>query len=363
MMQTRIPCVQMRGGTSKGAYFHASDLPDDATVRDAVLLAVMGSPDPRQIDGIGGADPLTSKVAIVSPSTRTDADVDYLFAQVVVNEARVDYGQNCGNILAGVGPFAIETGIVAAQEGVTPVAIHMVNTGQIAVAHVATPGGRVVYEGDQRIDGVPGTAASIPIAFRDTAGSSCGALFPTGKRQDVIDGVSLTCIDNGMPMVLMRAQDFGRTGNETREALDADTALKVRIEAIRLKVGPMMNLGDVSERTVPKMCLVSPPEHGGAVNTRCFIPHRCHASIGVLAAVSVATAVAMPGTVCEGVGVVPDGDHIKLEIEHPTGHMGVEIALERTADGVSVAQAALIRTARWLFDGHVCVPRGVWAGR
>lgn len=362
-MQTRIPCVQMRGGTSKGAYFHAADLPDDATVRDAVLLAVMGSPDSRQIDGIGGADPLTSKVAIVSLSTRADADVDYLFAQVVVNEARVDYGQNCGNILAGVGPFAIETGMVVAQEGVTPVAIHMVNTGQIAVANVATPGGRVEYEGDQCIDGVPGTAASIPIAFRDTAGSSCGALFPTGNMRDVIDGVSLTCIDNGMPMVLMRAQDFGCTGGETREALDADTALKARIEAIRLKVGPMMNLGDVAERTVPKMCLVSPPLHGGAVNTRCFIPHRCHASIGVLAAVSVATAVAMPGTICDGVGAVPEGDDLKLEIEHPTGHMGVVITLERTADGVSVAQAALIRTARRLFDGHVCVPRSVWAGR
>ena len=258
-MQTRIPCVQMRGGTSKGAYFHAADLPADAALRDAVLLAVMGSPDPRQIDGIGGADSLTSKVAIVSTSTRADADVDYLFGQVVVDEARVDYGQNCGNILAGVGPFAIETGLVAARNDVTPVAIHMVNTGQIAVAKVTTPGGRVMYEGSQQIDGVPGTAASIPIAFRDTAGSSCGALFPTGRMLDDIDGVSLTCIDNGMPMVLLRAHDFGCTGHETREDLDANTELKARIEAIRLKVGPMMNLGDVSERTVPKMCLVSPP--------------------------------------------------------------------------------------------------------
>tara|TARA_R100000306_G_C4382245_1_gene146174 strand:+ start:15038 stop:16144 length:1107 start_codon:yes stop_codon:yes gene_type:complete len=362
-MQTRIPCVQMRGGTSKGAYFHAADLPVDAALRDAVLLAVMGSPDPRQIDGIGGADSLTSKVAIVTSSTRADADVDYLFGQVVVDEARVDYGQNCGNILAGVGPFAIETGLVAARNDVTPVAIHMVNTGQIAVAKVATPGGRVMYEGSQQIDGVPGTAASIPIAFRDTAGSTCGALFPTGRTLDDIDGVSLTCIDNGMPMVLLRAHDFGCTGNETREDLDANTELKARIEAIRLKVGPMMNLGDVSERTVPKMCLVSPSLKGGAINTRCFIPHRCHASIGVLAAVSVATAVAIPGTVCNGVGVVPEGDHLQLEIEHPTGHMGVEILLERINGQINVAQAALIRTARWLFDGNVSVPRRVWTGR
>lgn len=361
-MQTRIPCVQMRGGTSKGAYFHSADLPQDTALRDAVLLSVMGSPDPRQIDGIGGADSLTSKVAIVSPSTRADADVDYLFGQVLVNEARVDYGQNCGNILAGIGPFSIETGLVAAQDGVTPVAIHMVNTGQIAVANVATPNGHVVYEGNQRIDGVPGTAASIPIAFRDTAGSSCGALFPTGSTVDVIDGVSLTCIDNGMPMVLMRADDFGCTGSETPGALDENVEVKARIEAIRRKAGAMMNLGNVAERTVPKMCLVSVPRQGGAINTRCFIPHRCHTSIGVLAAVSVATAVAMPGTVCEGVAVVPEGNHLVLEIEHPTGQMGVEILLARTADKVVVEQAALIRTARWLFDGHVCVPRRIWPG-
>jgi len=362
-MQTRIPCVQMRGGTSKGAYFMASDLPAAPALRDQVLLAVMGSPDPRQIDGLGGADPLTSKVAILSPSTRPDADIDYLFAQVVVNEARVDYGQNCGNILAGVGPYVIETGRVPVSGDVTRVAIHMVNTGQIAVASVPTPGGRVNYDGDQRIDGVPGTAAPIPIQFRDTAGSSCGALFPTGQLQDVVNGVSLTCIDNGMPMVLMRAADLGRTGYENREELDADTELKTRIEAIRLQIGPRMNLGDVANRTVPKMCLVSAPREGGAINTRCFIPHRCHASIGVLGAVSVATAVATPGTVCDGVGVVPSGNHPMLGIEHPTGQLSVEVAIARENGQVQVESAALIRTARWLFDGHVSIPARVWDGK
>lgn len=254
--QTRIRCMQMRGGTSKGAYFLASDLPADPAARDRVLLAVMGSPDPRQIDGIGGADPLTSKVAIVSPSTRADADVDYLFAQVVVDEARVDYGQNCGNILAGVGPFAIERGLVDARDGTTAVAIHMLNTGQIAVASVSTPGRQVQYDGDARIDGVPGTAAAIPLAFRDTAGSTCGALLPTGNLKDTIDGVEVTCIDNGMPLVLIRARDLDRTGYETRDELDADEALKARVEAIRLAVGPRMNLGDVSARTVPKLSLI-----------------------------------------------------------------------------------------------------------
>ena len=355
----------MRGGTSKGTFFIASDLPAEASARDRVLLAVMGSPDRRQIDGLGGADPLTSKVAIVSPSVRDDAQVDYLFAQVVVDEARVDYGQNCGNMLAAVGPFAIERGLVKAQRGETRVAIHMVNTGQIAEATIATPEGEVIYDGDARIDGVPGTAAPIPLSFRDTAGSTCGALLPTGSPTDVVDGVTITCIDNGMPLVLMRASDLGRTGYETREQLDADDELKARVESIRLKVGPMMNLGDVSARTVPKMCLISPPgalDSGGTINTRSFIPHRCHASIGVLGAVSVATAAVMPGTVCDGVAHVPDGLKKRVSVEHPTGEFSVELTLREGADGsLEVTDAALLRTARWLMDGQVGIPASVWS--
>jgi len=359
-MQTRIPCVQMRGGTSKGAYFLASDLPADPALRDSVLLAVMGSPDSRQIDGIGGADSLTSKVAIVSPPTRDDADVDYLFAQVLVDEARVDYGQNCGNMLAGIGPFAIELGLVPAQGETTRVAIHMVNTGQVAIATVSTPAGRVEYEGDQRIDGVPGTAAAIPLEFKDTAGSSCGALLPTGNVRDVIDGIEATLIDNGMPTVVLRARDLGCTGYESREQLDADEALKARIEAIRLAAGPLMNLGDVARRTVPKMCLVSPPREGGALNTRSFIPHVCHASIGVLGAVSAASAAVLPGSVCEGVAQLPPGDSPVLGIEHPSGELSTQMHLQRQGDTVEITSAALIRTARWLFDGHVHVPARIW---
>ncbi|WP_144141317.1 4-oxalomesaconate tautomerase [Paraburkholderia sp. BCC1884] len=359
--QTRIPCMMMRGGTSKGAFFMASDLPADPAGRDRVLLAVMGSPDPRQIDGIGGADPLTSKVAIISRSTREDADVDYLFAQIVVNEARVDFGQNCGNILAGVGPYAIERGLVPAQNGSTRVAIHMVNTGQIAVATVSTPERRVAYEGDARIDGVPGLAAPIPLEFRDTAGSTCGALLPTGHLKDLVEGVEVTCIDNGMPLVLMRAADLGRTGYETREELDADEPLKARIEAIRLAVGPLMKLGDVSARTVPKMCLVAAPRHGGALSTRSFIPHRCHASIGVLGAVSVATAAVLPGTVCDELAAVdPEGARKRVSVEHPTGEFTVELTLGGDPRQPDVLSAALLRTARWLFDGVVGIPASVW---
>lgn len=363
VQQTKIPCVLIRGGTSKGAFFMASDLPANPAVRDAVLLAVMGSPDPRQIDGLGGADPLTSKVAIVSASTRADADVDYLFAQVVVDESRVDYGQNCGNILAGVGPFVIERGMVPVRGERTAVAIHMVNTGQVAVAQVDTPGGQVRYDGDARIDGVPGAAAGMPIEFRDTQGSSCGALFPTGAPKDVVDGLEVTCIDNGMPIVLLRAADLGRTGYESRADLDADTELKARIESIRLQLGPRMNLGDVRERTVPKMCLIAPPRDGGALTTRSFIPHRCHASIGVLGAVSVATAAALPGTVCEGIAVRQDGLTQRLAIEHPTGEFTVELSMTIAPDGrLEVQRAALLRTARWIFDGLVSIPCRVWAG-
>ncbi|MBC8749563.1 MULTISPECIES: 4-oxalomesaconate tautomerase [Paraburkholderia] len=361
--QTRIPLAVLRGGTSKGLFFLASDLPADPALRDRVLLAAMGSPDPRQIDGMGGANPLTSKVAIVSKSTRPDAQIDYLFAQVVVDEARVDYGQNCGNVLAGVGPFAIERGLVPVAGDTTQVTIHMVNTGQVAVATIETPDGMVRYDGEVSIDGVPGTAAPIPLIFRDTEGSTCGALFPTGQRRDVVDGVPVTCIDNGMPLVLMRAADLGVTGDESCAELEANTALTSRIEAIRRALGPRLNLGDVAARTVPKMGIVSAPRHGGAIHTRCFIPHRCHSSIGVLAAVSVATAAALPGSVCEGLATVADGASPVLAIEHPTGAFDVQLHFGHAADGtLEVTGAGLLRTARWLLDGTVSIPRAIWSG-
>ncbi len=363
-MQTAIPCTVMRGGTSKGLYFLANDLPADVATRDAVLLAAMGSPDPRQIDGMGGAHPLTSKVAVVGPPSRPDADVDYLFLQVVPTEPRVDAGQNCGNILAGVGPFAIEKGLVPAKDGVTEVRIHMVNTGAIAVAAVETPGGVVRYDGSARIDGVPGTAAPIPTDFLDVAGSSCGALLPTGSACDVVDGIALTAIDNGMPVVVMRAADFGKTGYESPEALEADTELKARVEAIRLQIGPRMNLGDVTKKTVPKMCLVAPAQHGGAICTRNFIPHRVHEAIGVLGAVSVATACVTPGSVAADVAGIADVEAVKaLEIEHPTGFFTVAMDVVLEDGAVSIRRSALLRTARKLMSGEVYVPASVWGGR
>jgi 4-oxalomesaconate tautomerase len=354
--QRAIPCTMMRGGTSKGAYFLASDLPADPAQRDRILLAVMGSPDPRQIDGIGGADPLTSKVAVVSTSVRPGIDVDYLFLQVWVDRAEVSDAQNCGNILAGVAPFAIERGLVRGCDPVTKIRIFMVNSSQTVVATVQTPGGRPEYEGTARIDGVPGTAAPIPLSFSDTAGSTCGALLPTGRAVDVVNGVEVTCIDNGMPVVVMRAQDMGRTGYETRDELDKDTELKARVEAIRLQVGPMMNLGDVKDQTVPKMILVAPPRAGGVVSTRSFIPHRAHATIGVFAAVSVATACLLPGTPAHSVAQIPGGATKLMLVEHPTGASPVSVTTEDKDGSAVVTEAAIISTARALFTGHVLVP-------
>lgn len=340
----------MRGGTSKGGYFLKSDLPADTAARNAFLLGVMGSPDPRQIDGMGGADPLTSKVAVVSKSAREGIDVDYLFLQVFVDQAIVTDAQNCGNILAGIGPFAIERGLVATTGDETRVAIFMENTGQVAVASVQTPGGIVTYAGDAKIDGVPGSHAPIPLEFRDTAGSSCGALLPSGNAVDVVNGVAVTLIDNGMPCVVMKAADLGISGYEDRDNLDANIELKAKIEAIRLAVGERMNLGDVTEKSVPKMMLVAPPKNGGAVTVRSFIPHRAHATIGVLGAVSVATACLIPGSPAAEVSDIPEGSRKTLSVEHPTGEMSCVLELDDTG---AVKTAALLRTARKLMDGVV----------
>jgi 4-oxalomesaconate tautomerase len=319
----------------------------------------MGSPDPRQVDGVGGAHPLTSKVAIVSKSSREDADIDYLFLQVSPNSDVVSEAQNCGNLLAGVGAFALETGLLLADGDLTRIRVHMVNTGGIAVATVQTPGGEVEYEGDARIDGVPGTSAPVQLEFVDLEGSSCGALLPTGSVTNDIDGITVTCIDNGMPVVLIDSQSLGKTGKETPAELEADTELCERVERIRLQAGQLMALGDVTKKTVPKMSLVSSPIHGGTLSTRTFIPHRVHDAIGVLGAVSVATACAIPGTVAANLLSSSHGDST-FEIEHPTGFFSVDAEVTAGADGFCVKRSALLRTARLLMRGAVCIPAKLW---
>lgn len=362
--QVSIPCSVMRGGTSKGLYFLASDLPTDIAARDRFLLAAMGSPDAREIDGMGGGHPLTSKVAVVSKSAREGIDVDYLFLQVWPDRAEVSDQQNCGNILAGVAPFAIEQGLVSATADLTPVSIYMVNTDSKATAFVETPGGLVNYAGTARIDGVPGTHAPININFEDVAGSSCGALLPTGNAVDVVNGVEVTCIDNGMPVVCLNATDFGITGYETPAELEANQELRDKVEAIRLAVGERMNLGDVTNKTVPKMSLLSKAKDGGLINTRTFIPHRAHDAIGVLGAVSVATACMLKGSVAAKIaGLEEIADSLDIEVEHPTGFFTVQMEVDQTGGELKVTKSALLRTARLLMRGEIFVPKSAWENK
>jgi 4-oxalomesaconate tautomerase len=341
----------LRGGTSRGLYVEAADLPADPAARDDLLLRLMGTPDPLQIDGLGGATSLTSKVAVVSRSERPDADVDYLFLQLGVDAATVSDRQNCGNILAGVGPFAVERGRVPSQDGETTVRIRMVNSDTISVATFPTPGGRPEYRGDVAIAGVPGTAAPVVLAFTDTEGSATGALLPTGRVRDTIEGVEATCVDNGMPVVVAMAEAFGLTGYESHEELAADPALLERVDAFRRKAGQLMGLGDVSSSSVPKTTLLAPARDGGQVCTRSFIPVRPHTAIGVLGAVSVVTGMLLPGAVghelTEG---WPEGTS-QVDVEHPTGHLLVDVVVDTTGDTPRVQRSGVVRTARKLFDG------------
>lgn len=351
----------MRGGTSRGPFFRAEDLPSDIGLRDRVLLAVMGSPDPRQIDGLGGAHPLTSKVGIVARGSRPGVDLDFLFAQLQPDSDRVDTTPNCGNMLAAVVPFALESGMVQPKGEVSSFRVLTLNTDMQCDITVQTPAGRVAYEGGARIDGAPGTSAPIAINFIDTAGSVCAGLLPTGHARDVIDGLEVTCIDNGMPLVMLRAADVGRTGSEGVAELNADTELKSRLERLRLACGQVMGLGDVTAKNYPKMTLIAPPRAGGSINTRSFIPHVCHDAIGVLAAVTAGTACVLDGSVCEGIAVVPKGRVKRVSIEHPTGEFSVELEVDPDHPQ-NVTRAALLRTARLLMRGEAMIPASIWKG-
>ena len=347
----RIPCVLMRGGTSKGPYFIASDLPAQIEARDRVLVSAMGAGNLLEIDGIGGGHPLTSKVAIVSPSRVPGADVDYLFAQVRVEQRVVDTSPNCGNMIAGVGPFAIEAGMVSAQDGTTSVRIFNVNTGKLIEAKVATPGRQVVYDGNASIDGVPGTAAPIHLAFLGAAGSKTGKLLPTGRPLDLVDGIEVSCVDAAMPVVLIRASDLGKTGYETPAEFSADREFMRRLEALRIEAGKLMGIPDAADRVIPKPVLIAPPAKGGTISARYFMPHSCHAALAITGSVAVATAAVTPGTLAHAIV----GDHalpVMFGIEHPSGRL--EVTLDHHPDYVEPA-AYVVRTARRLFEGHVLV--------
>ncbi len=351
----------MRGGTSRGPFFRASDLPDDTDLRDKVLLNVMGSPHYLQIDGLGGGHPLTSKVGIVGPGKQADCDLEFLFVQLQPNSITVDTRPNCGNMLAAVVPFALECGMVKSQGDKSTYRVLTLNTGMQCDITVQTPGGHISYEGDAYIDGVPGTSAPILINFLDTAGSVCDGLLPTGSVKDEIEGIEVTCIDNGMPMVMFKAQDVGCTGYESARELNTNTDLKARIEKLRLACGQAMGLGNVEDKNYPKMTLVAPPKNNGALTTRCFIPHVCHESVGVLGAVTMATACILPGSVTEGIAVIPEGQKKQLSIEHPSGEMSIEIEVDPN-DQTKVTRAALLRTARLIMRGEVMIPASITQG-
>jgi 4-oxalomesaconate tautomerase len=357
-MQTSIPYMHFRGGSSKALYFNAKDLPADEMSRNKIILSAMeGSDlgDPRQIDGLGGGSSLSSKVAIISPSKMKGVDLDYFFVQVMIGKGKVSTTQTCGNILAGVLPFAIESGMIPATHPTTSAKINIVNTGGICEVVVQTPNGRVEYAGNAKVDGVLGTAAPIICNYLDTAGATCGALLPTGNAIDTIDGKEMTCIDNGMPVVMLRATDFGITGYETKAELDANEMLKKQLENIRLQVGYKMNLGDVKDQSIPKMCLLSPAEmQAGLVNTRMFIPHVCHDAIGVLAAVSVATACILPNTIAEGIAK-PQKSNL-FSVEHPTGEFTVQLETVTRRNKLIIKKSGVMRTARLLSNGKLFVP-------
>ncbi len=361
-MQTAIPVLFMRGGTSRGPFFNAENLPQEITLRDEVLLSVMGSPDRRQIDGLGGAHPLTSKVGIVSLSKRPGINLEFLFAQITPEKSVVDTRPNCGNMLAAVVPFALEQGLVEAQGDTSTFRVLTLNTNMTCDITVQTPKGTLGYQGDTHIDGVPGTGAPVVINFLDTAGSVCNAVLPTGEVCDSVNGIQVTCIDNGMPMVLLRAKDVGCSGQESAADLNADEALKARLEVLRLKAAEKMGLGDVTQKSYPKMCLVSPASANGCIATRCFIPHVCHESIGVLAAVTVATACVLAGAVTDGIARLPAGQVKTLSVEHPSGEFRVELETDAN-DPQCVIRSALLRTARLIMRGEVMIPSKIWDGR
>ncbi len=358
-MQIPISTYFMRGGTSRGPFFRDSDLPSDIHLRDKVLLAVMGSPDINQIDGLGGAHPLTSKVGIVSPSNSPDHDLEFLFAQLQPNSTVVDTKPNCGNMLAAVVPFALECGMVASKGDESTYRVLTLNTNMLCDITVKTPNGQISYEGDTKIDGVPGTSAPISINFLDTAGSVCDGLLPTGSVKDVIQGINVTCIDNGMPMVLFNAKDMHCTGYEIPAELNQNDGLKTRIEKLRLEAAVKMGLGDVKDKNYPKMVLLSAPKNGGAINTRCFIPHVCHESVGVLGAVTIATACILPGSVTQGMVNIPNGNKKQISVEHPSGELSVEMVVDAN-NPTKVIRAALLRTARLLMRGEVMISEHVF---
>lgn len=355
-MSQSISCIIMRGGTSRGPYLKLSELPLNRDNCALMLQKIMGSGHDLQLDGIGGGNSLTSKVAMVGVSSDPAADVDYLFAQVGIKERSVDFSPNCGNMLAGVAPFAIEMGMVEAGPSSTLVKIRNVNTNKIIHALVATPGGKVIYEGDALISGAPNPAAPIKLTFLDVQGSKTGKLFPTGNTSDHIDGIDVTCIDAATPCVLINAADLGKTGYESPAELDGDTVLLARIEHIRRQAGQLMGMGDVSQQVIPKPVLLAPAHNGGNIHARYFVPHSCHKALAVTGSIAIASACGINGTIATGlVTPLAAAAQTMIAIEHPSGKLELEVS-KSNDDQDSIAAVSLIRTARKILSGTIFLP-------
>lgn len=362
MTQTVIPFLFMRGGTSRGPYLNRADLPKDHDTLARVLIAMIGSGHPLNIDGIGGGNAVTTKVAMLSRSEGDWADIDYFFAQVSVEDRSVDFKPTCGNILSGVGPAAIEMGLIPASGAETEVKIRAVNTGARVVASVQTPGGAVTYTGDAVVDGVPGAAAPVSLQFMDTIGGATGAFLPTGNLVDTFDGVDVTCMDVAMPMVIAKAEAFGLTGYEDAETLNANTAFFAAMQAVRIKAGVAMGIADVASSVTPKFGLLAPAKDGGTIATRYFMPWKTHPTMAVTGAQCLASCILTPGTVADGMAARSNDRPATVTLEHASGQIDVLVDYDLTADGIDLRSAGLVRTARLLARGDVMVPTAIWAG-
>lgn len=362
MTQTAIPFLFLRGGTSRGPFFNRADLPADRETLSQVLIRAVGAGNPRNIDGLGGGNAVTTKVVMLSRSAEPAVDIDYFFAQVSVNEESVDYGPTCGNMLVGVGPAAIELGLIDVAGDITMVRIRAVNTGALVEAEVMTPNGTVCYDGDVAIDGVPHTAAPVALNFMEVVGSRTSGMFPTGKPTDVIDGIAVSCVDVAMPMMIARAADLGVTGYETQDELDAMPDLFARMEGLRIKAGALMGLGDVTKSVVPKIGLVSAPRAGGHFSARYFMPWTTHPTLAVTGSQCLAACALAPGTVAAGLVRAIDPWPAVVTLEHPMGVMDVRVKYAHGAGGFEFISAGVTRTARLIARGQVMVPASVWAG-
>ncbi len=362
MTQAAIPYLFMRGGSSRGPFFNRHDLPSDEVSLARVLVAAVGSGHPLNIDGIGGGNAVTTKVAMLSKSDDDWADVDYFFAQVSVEDCLVDFKPTCGNMMIAVGPAAIEMGLIGAQEGQTDVRIRAVNTGAKVLATIQTPNGVVDYSGDMQIDGVPGSAAPISLDFKEVAGSATGSLLPTGNATDTVDGIDVSCVDFAMPMVIARAADFGVSGHESREELDVNKALFKKIESVRLKAAELMGMGDCSESVMPKFGLVAKSQNPrAAFATRYFMPWAAHPTLAVTGSQCFSACAVLPGTVLDGIADKVSASPVALLLEHPLGTMEVVMSYEGGNDRPQPTSAAVVRTARKIASGDVFVPQAYMA--